>query len=77
MNDGLPYIYNPNMLMPNNNFNPNFDVINQLKQLEKRLDNLEKRVNRLEKKVSKTNDIIGMNMSNNEYYPPANDNYML
>lgn len=77
MNDGMPYMYNPNMMGPNNNFNPNFNISRELRELDRKVDNLERRVYRLEKKINRSKENTGMNMSSNEYYPPANDNYML
>ena len=74
MNEGAPYMYNPNMIVPNNNFNPNFNVTRELRELDRRLENIERRVNKLEKRINSPKDNLDIN---NEYYPPANDNYML
>ena len=71
MDNAMPYMYNPNI----SNVNPNF-INRDLREINKRIDGLERRINRLEKRISNMSykDTTEMN---NEYYPPANDNYML
>lgn len=78
MDNAMPYMYNPNIGNPNmnTNTNPNFNN-RSLRELTRRIENLERRVSRLERRISNMPFRDNIEEINNEYYPPANDNYML